>query len=407
MYIRKPELVAPAGDMEKLKTAIEYGADAVYIGAEGFNLRMGAENLTMQEIRNAVDYVHEKEKKIYVALNIYARNYHIRRIVSCVKALAEIPVDAVIVSDPGILLTIKEIAPHIKIHLSTQANTTNYKALEFWRQQGIKRAVLARELTLGEIEEIIANAPVETEVFVHGAMCMAYSGRCLLSSYMSNRHANLGDCSHSCRWKYVLKEENRPGETFPIIQDETGTYILSSRDLCMLEYIPELVSAGITAWKIEGRMKSQYYVASVTRVYREALDRYFSDPQNYVIDEQWLSELEKTSHREFGTGFFLGYRENNPQVSHQDHAYIKEYEFLGIINNVSNDNIAEILVKNTIKENISLEIMGKKLKDDFEEPCLKMRNELNEPIKIANAGQKIFAKLSQPVHKYFILRKCG
>ncbi|MCR4292105.1 MAG: U32 family peptidase [Candidatus Kuenenia sp.] len=393
--------------MEKLKTAIEYGADAVYIGAEGFNLRMGAENLTMQEIRNAVDYVHEKEKKIYVALNIYARNYHIRSIVSCVKALAEIPVDAVIVSDPGILLTIKEIAPHIKIHLSTQANTTNFKSLEFWRQQGVKRAVLARELTLGEIEEIIANTAVETEVFVHGAMCMAYSGRCLLSSYMSNRHANLGDCSHSCRWKYVLKEENRPGETFPIIQDETGTYILSSRDLCMLEYIPELVSAGITAWKIEGRIKGQYYVASVTRVYREALDRYLSDPENYVIDEQWLSELEKTSHREFGTGFFLGYRENNPQVSHQDHAYIKEYEFLGIINNVSNDNIAEILVKNTIKENIPIEIMGKKLKDDFEEPCLKMRNELNEPIKIANAGQKIFAKLSQPVHKYFILRKCG
>ncbi|WP_347275564.1 U32 family peptidase [Candidatus Kuenenia sp.] len=407
MYIRKPELVAPAGDMEKLKTAIEYGADAVYIGAEGFNLRMGAENLTMQEIRNAVDYVHEKEKKIYVALNIYARNYHIRSIVSCVKALAEIPVDAVIVSDPGILLTIKEIAPHIKIHLSTQANTTNFKSLEFWRQQGVKRAVLARELTLGEIEEIIANTAVETEVFVHGAMCMAYSGRCLLSSYMSNRHANLGDCSHSCRWKYVLKEENRPGETFPIIQDETGTYILSSKDLCMLEYIPELVSAGITAWKIEGRMKSQYYVASVTRVYREALDSYFSDSQNYIIDEQWLSELEKTSHREFGTGFFLGYRENNPQVSHQDHAYIKEYEFLGIINSVSNDNIAEILVKNTIKENISIEIMGKKLKDDFEEPCLKMRNELNEPIKIAHAGQKIFAKLSQPVHKYFILRKCG
>ncbi|MCF6148110.1 MAG: U32 family peptidase [Candidatus Kuenenia sp.] len=407
MFTKKPELVAPAGDIEKLKTAIEYGADAVYVGAEGFNLRMGAENLSLQEIKNATDYVHEKKKKLYVALNIYARNYHIHRIASYVKELANIPIDAVIVSDPGILLTVKEIAPHINIHLSTQANTTNFKSQEFWRQHGVKRTVLARELTLGEIKEIIDHTPLETEVFVHGAMCMAYSGRCLLSSYMSNRHANLGDCSHSCRWKYVLKEENRPDETFPIIQDEFGTYILSSKDLCMLEYIPELVSAGVSAWKIEGRMKSQYYVAAVTRIYREALDLYCSEPENYVFDEKWLSELKKTSHREFGTGFFFGYQGNNPQVSHHSHSYIRQYEFLGIISNVSHDNTAEILVKNTIQENVSLEIMGKNLNDDFEVSKLNMKNEFNEPVKVANTGQKIFAKMPRPVHKYFILRKCG
>ncbi|MEK7749778.1 MAG: U32 family peptidase, partial [Planctomycetota bacterium] len=231
---------------------------------------MGATNLTIEEIKEATSWVHERGKKIYVALNIFARNYHVKGIRSYVKKLAEIPVNAVIISDPGIFLTVKEIAPHIPIHLSTQANTTNAKAVEFWRQQGMKRAVLARELTLGEIKEITNNAPIETEVFVHGAMCMSYSGRCLLSSFMANRHANLGDCSNSCRWQYILKEEKRPDEAYPIVEDESGTFILSSKDLCMIQHIPELVHAGVTAWKIEGRMKSQYYVAAVTRIYREA-----------------------------------------------------------------------------------------------------------------------------------------
>lgn len=287
---KKPELVAPGGDIEKLKTAIEYGADAVYVGGEGFNLRMGATNLTTEEIKEATSWVHERGKKIYVALNIFARNYHVSGIRSYLKRLAEIPIDAVIVSDPGVFLTVREIAPHVPIHLSTQANTTNTKSLEFWHQQGMKRAVLARELTLGEIKEITNNAPIQTEVFVHGAMCMSYSGRCLLSGFMANRHANLGDCSHSCRWHYVLKEEKRPDETYPIVEDESGTFILSSKDLCMIQHIPELVHAGVTAWKIEGRMKSPYYVAAVTRVYREALDRYFADPSDtYTIKDGYLS----------------------------------------------------------------------------------------------------------------------
>lgn len=404
---KKPELVAPAGDIEKLKTAIEYGADAVYVGGEGFNLRMGATNLTTEEIKEATSWVHERGKKIYVALNIFARNYHVKGIRSYVKKLAEIPVNAVIVSDPGIFLTVREIAPHIPIHLSTQANTTNAKSIEFWHQQGMKRAVLARELTLGEIKEITNNAPIETEVFVHGAMCMSYSGRCLLSSFMSNRHANLGDCSNSCRWQYILKEEKRPDETYPIVEDESGTFILSSKDLCMIQHIPELVHAGVSAWKIEGRMKSPYYVAAVTRVYREALDRYFADPVGYVYDQRWLSELEKVSHREYGTGFFFGNQGYNSQTTHPGNSYIKEYDYLGMINNVLSDGVAEVLAKNRFLSNTPVEIIGMRLNEDFSQVLLDLRNEYNEPIEAAHAGQKVIVKVSRPVHKYFMLRKCG
>jgi len=404
---KKPELVAPAGDVEKLKTAIEYGADAVYVGGEGFNLRMGATNLTIEEIKASTSWVHERGKKIYVALNIFARNYHIKGIRSYVKKLAEIPVNAVIVSDPGIFLTVREIAPHIPIHLSTQANTTNAKSIEFWHQQGMKRAVLARELTLGEIKEITTNSPIQTEVFVHGAMCMSYSGRCLLSSFMSNRHANLGDCSNSCRWQYILKEEKRPDETYPIVEDESGTFILSSKDLCMIQHIPELVHAGVSAWKIEGRMKSPYYVAAVTRVYREALDRYFADPVGYVYDQRWLSELEKVSHREYGTGFFFGNQGYNSQTTHPGNSYIKEYDYLGMINNVLSDGAAEVLAKNRFLNNTPVEIIGMRLTEDFSQVLLDLRNEHNEPIEAAHAGQKVIVKVSRPVHKYFMLRKCG
>lgn len=407
MSFKKPELVAPAGDLEKLRIAIEFGADAVYIGGEGFNLRMGAPSLTLQEIREATDWVHKRGKKIYIALNIFARNYHISGIRSYLARLAEIPVDAVIVSDPGILLSVREIAPHIPVHLSTQANTTNTKSAEFWYRQGVKRIVLARELTLGEIREITNDTQIETEVFVHGAMCMSYSGRCLLSGFMANRHANLGDCSHSCRWHYVLKEEKRPNESYPIAEDESGTFILSSKDLCMIQYIPELFHAGITAWKIEGRMKSPYYVAAVTRVYREALDRYFAEPRKYVYDQRWLSELEKISHREYGTGFFFGNQGYNSQTTHPGSVYLKEYDYLGTVHNVLSDDVAEVMVKNRIVGNTSIEIMGRRLSEDFTQVLLDLRNEYNESIETAHVGQKVFMKMSRPVHKYFMLRRCG
>ncbi len=404
---KKPELVAPAGDIEKLKTAIEYGADAVYAGGEGFNLRMGASNLTLPEIREATDWVHERGRKIYIALNIFARNYHTSGIRSYLERLAEIPIDAVIVSDPGIFLTVREIAPHIPIHLSTQANTTNIKSVEFWQQHGVKRVVLARELTLGEIKEITDNSHTETEVFIHGAMCMSYSGRCLLSSFMTNRHANLGDCSHSCRWQYVLKEEKRPNETYPIVEDESGTFILSSRDLCMIQYIPELAHAGVSAWKIEGRMKSPYYVAAVTRVYREALDRYFADPPTYIYEPRWLSELEKVSHREYGAGFFFGNRGYQSQTTHTGNFSATEYDYLGMIDNVLSGDVAEIQVKNRFLGNTSVEIMGMRLSEDFTQVLRDIRNECHESIETAHAGQKVLIKMSRPVQKYFMLRKCG
>lgn len=404
---KKPELVAPAGDLEKLKTAIEYGADAVYVGGEGFNLRMGATNLTLEEIREAVSWVHERGKKIYVALNIFARNYHISGLRPYLKKLGEIPVDAVIVADPGVLLAVKELAPRIPVHLSTQANTTNAKSVEFWRQQGVKRTVLARELTLGEIREITSNSTMETEVFVHGAMCMSYSGRCLLSGFMANRHANLGDCSHSCRWQYSLREEKRPDETYPIVEDESGTFILSSKDLCMIRHIPELARAGVSAWKIEGRMKSTYYAAAVTRVYREALDSYFANPDGYVCDERWLTELDKVSHREYGTGFFFGNQGYNSQTSHPGNVYLKEYDYLGMVHNVLPDGVAEVLAKNSIQGNTAVEIIGRHLNEDFSQTISDIRNEYNEPIKAAHAGQKVLVKMLHPVQKYFMLRKCG
>ncbi len=404
---KKPELVAPAGDLEKLKTAIEYGADAVYVGGEGFNLRMGATNLTLEEIREAVSWVHERGKKIYVALNIFARNYHISGLRPYLKKLGEIPVDAVIVADPGVLLAVKELAPRIPVHLSTQANTTNAKSVEFWRQQGVKRTVLARELTLGEIREITGNSAMETEVFVHGAMCMSYSGRCLLSGFMANRHANLGDCSHSCRWQYSLREEKRPDETYPIVEDESGTFILSSKDLCMIRHIPELARAGVSAWKIEGRMKSAYYAAAVTRVYREALDSYFANPDGYVCDERWLTELDKVSHREYGTGFFFGNQGYNSQTSHPGNVNLKEYDYLGMVHNVLTDGMAEVLAKNNIQGNTPVEIIGRHLDEDFSQTISDIRNEYNEPIKAAHAGQKVLVKMLHPVQKYFMLRKCG
>lgn len=404
---KKPELVAPAGDLEKLKTAIEYGADAVYVGGEGFNLRMGATNLTLEEIREAVSWVHERGKKIYVALNIFARNYHISGLRPYLKKLGEIPVDAVIVADPGVLLAVKELAPRTPVHLSTQANTTNAKSVEFWRQQGVKRTVLARELTLGEIREITSNSTMETEVFVHGAMCMSYSGRCLLSGFMANRHANLGDCSHSCRWQYSLREEKRPDETYPIVEDESGTFILSSKDLCMIRHIPELARAGVSAWKIEGRMKSAYYAAAVTRVYREALDSYFANPDGYVCDERWLTEMDKVSHREYGTGFFFGNQGYNSQTSHPGNAYLKEYDYLGMVLNVLPDGVAEVLAKNSFQGNTPVEIIGRHLDEDFSQTISDIRNEYNEPIKAAHAGQKVLVKMLHPVQKYFMLRKCG
>ncbi len=401
---KRPELVAPAGDMSKLKTAIEYGADAVYAGGKEFNLRSGATNFTLKDIELATNYVHTRNKKIYITLNIFAHNYHIPKLEHYLKALVKYPVDALIISDPGVMEIVKDIMPEVSIHLSTQANCTNYKSAYYWHRQGVKRVVLARELSLNEISQIGSVGNYETEVFVHGAMCISYSGRCYLSAYMADRGANVGDCAQSCRWKYSVVEEKRPDEFFQISENEGFTSVMSSRDLCMIQHIPELVSAGISAWKIEGRMKSQYYVAAVTRIYREAIDNFFNNGV-YEYQGKWLEELKKVSHRDYCTGFFLGNPGENGQAVSSGNGYAQTYKFLGLFNSHKNGKYAEVLVKNKIEVGNDIEIMGKNTNQDFTEIVKEMFDQEMKPIKKANPGQRVFVVPEIPVERYFMIRK--
>ena len=326
--MNKPELLAPAGDPEKLKTAIEYGADAVYFGGEDYSLRSASDNFSDDDMRECVKYAHDQGKKCYLTLNIYAHNGDIEPMREYLRRIKEIPLDAFLVSDPGVLSILREEIPDAHVHLSTQANMTNYMAAEFWKKQGVERLVLARELSFDEIREIREKTDIELEAFIHGAMCISYSGRCLLSNFLSSRDANKGLCSHPCRWKYSLMEEKRPGEYFPVEEDSRGTYFMNSHDLCMIEHIPDLVKSGLSSLKIEGRMKTMYYVAAVVRAYRLAIDEYFRDPDNYTFDPELLREVEKVSHRHFTTGFFY----DDPKGSAQNYSsssYIKTYSFTG------------------------------------------------------------------------------
>ena len=401
---KKPELVSPAGSLDKLKTAIEYGADAVYAGGKDFNLRNSAANFTLDEIGSAVEYVHERGKKLYITLNIFAHNCHISRIERYLKELDGYSVDAVIVADPGALALVREIMPGTACHISTQANCTNTRAADFWYKQGVKRVVLARELSLNEVSEISASSDCKTEVFVHGAMCLSYSGRCYLSSYMANRGANLGDCSQSCRWKYALVEEERPNEYYPIVEDGEFASVMSSRDLCMIQHIPELVSAGADAWKIEGRMKSQYYVATVTRIYREAIDMFFGN-EVYEYQDRWLEELGKISNRGYNTGFFLGSPGLDGQRVGEDSGYIQDYKFVGLFGRQKDEKLIEVIVKNSFHVGEDLEVMGKTSCQDFVQNINKIYNKHMEPVQKANPGQSFFIIPEKPVEEYFILRR--
>lgn len=328
----KIELLAPAGDMEKLKTAVRYGADAVYFGGEMFSLRAGAGNLSVEEMQEAMTFLHDNGAKGYLTINIYPHNEDIVPLQKYIERIKDIPIDAFLVSDPGVMQLVKEGIPGAEIHLSTQANTTNYLSANFWVSQGVKRVVAAREMSLREITEMRAHLPedIEIEAFVHGAMCISYSGRCLLSNYMVGRDANRGQCTHPCRWKYHLMEEKRPGEYFPIEEDDRGSYIMNSRDLCMLDRLPDMVDAGITSFKIEGRMKSAYYVATVVSAYRAALDCYLDDPEHYAFNPEWMTELNKASHREFTHGFF--YRKpTNQDQNYLTSDYVRDYTFIGVV----------------------------------------------------------------------------
>ncbi|QSX09620.1 U32 family peptidase [Alkalibacter rhizosphaerae] len=358
--MKKPELLAPAGNLEKLRYAIAYGADAVYMAGSAYGLRAKAGNFTRLEMLEGLDFVHKHGKKAYVTLNIFAHNEDFSGLEDYVKNLSKYGVDGVIVADPGIFHVVRQTAPELKVSLSTQANNTNYHSANFWHQQGVSRIVLARELSLGEITELRkkTDPSLELETFVHGAMCMSYSGRCLLSNYMAGRDANRGDCAQPCRWNYRLMEEKRPGEYFPIEEDERGTYIFNAKDLCLIHRIPELIRAGVDSFKIEGRMKSLFYVSTVTNVYRQAIDAFMADPEGYKEDPTWMEELQKISHRGYTEGFAF----EKPGVDahhYSTSSYTRNYDFVGsVVGHDEEKKEALVEVRNKIVVGDQLEWMG-------------------------------------------------
>lgn len=332
MKIKKPELLAPGGSLEKLKTAIDYGADAVYIGGEVFSLRVAAENFSTEDMKEGLKYAHDRGKKVYLTANIIAHNRDLPKFEKFVEKIRPLGFDAVLIADLGLFGAMRSLAPEIPIHVSTQANNTNYMTVDMWHKLGAERVVLGREMSFAEIEEIqkkVSPGP-ELEAFVHGAMCISYSGRCLLSNYMTGRNSNLGACAHPCRWNYSLVEEKRPGEYFDVFENERGTFIFNSKDLCTIEHIPELVNSGIASLKIEGRVKTAFYVATVVGAYRREIDRYCDDPENYVFNREELEELCKVSHRPYTTGFYFGRPSSDGQV-YETSSYIRDYELVGVV----------------------------------------------------------------------------
>lgn len=387
--MRKPELLAPAGSLEKLKTAISFGADAVYLGGSKLNLRAFADNFTDEELKEGLEYAHQRGKKVFVTLNVFPHNEDLDGIEEYLVNLHSMGVDAIIVSDPGIIMTAREVVPDLEIHLSTQANNVNWKSAIFWHKQGVKRIVLARELSLKEVKELTEKIPesCDIEAFVHGSMCMAYSGRCVISNYMTGRDSNRGQCAQPCRYKYYLVEEKRPGEYFPVFEDERGSYILNSKDLCMIEYIPELIESGIYSFKIEGRMKSSYYVAAIVKSYRQAIDAYFENPEGYKFQKKWMDNLIKVSHREYFTGFYFG--DPNKQ-KYENSSYIRDYDIVGLVKGYDKAaGIATIEQKNKVFEGDKVEVL-RAVGDNFEISLDNMKNSQGEKIPSAPSAQMIF-----------------
>ena len=357
--MNKPELLAPGGSLEKLKMAIMYGADAVYIGGEAFSLRVAAENFSIEDMKEGIAFAHERGKKVYLTANILPHNEDIDEFKEYIKEIRPLGFDAVLIADLGMFSIMQECAPEIPIHISTQANNINYQSACMWHKLGAKRVVLAREMSFDEIKEIRERTPddLELEAFVHGAMCVSYSGRCLLSNYMTQRDANQGACSHPCRWNYSLVEETRPGEFMDVYENERGTFIFNSKDLCMIRYIPELVKSGISSFKIEGRVKTSYYTATIIKAYREEIDRYFADPENYVFDESQFEELCKVSHSPYSTGFYLGKPTANEQV-YTDSSYIRDYDLIGMVEDYDElTGVAKISQRNRFFVGDEIEIM--------------------------------------------------
>lgn len=403
---RHPELLIPASSLEVLKTAVVFGADAVYIGGEAFGLRAKAKNFSMEEMREGISFAHERGVKVYVTANILAHNEDLEGVRDYFRELREIHPDALIIADPGVYDIACRECPEIERHISTQANNTNYGTYNFWHRLGASRVVSARELSLAEIRELREHIPEELEIetFVHGAMCISYSGRCLLSNYFTGRDANRGACTHPCRWKYAVVEETRPGEYMPVYENERGTYIFNSKDLCMIGYIPELIDAGIDSFKIEGRMKTALYVATVARTYRKAIDDYKKDPQLYRENMPWyMDQISNCTYRQFTTGFFFGKPDESTQI-YDSNTYNKEYTYLGIVNDVE-DDYCHIEQKNKFSVGETIEIM-KPDGRNIEAGVLKIVNEEGEEQESApHSKQKLRVLLSSVPDKYDILRK--
>ena len=357
--MRDTELLIPAGSLDVLKTAVIYGADAVYLGGEAFGLRAKAKNFTNEEIKEGIVFAHERGVKVYITANILAHNDDLAGVEQYFEELKDIRPDALIISDPGVFAIAKRVLPDMELHVSTQANNTNYGTYLFWHQLGAKRVVSARELSLQEIREIRAHIPedMQIESFIHGAMCISYSGRCLLSNFLVGRDANQGACTHPCRWKYSVVEETRPGEYMPVYENERGTYIFNSKDLCMIEHIPELIDAGIDSFKIEGRMKTALYVATVARTYRKAIDDFKKDPELYRQNMEWYKEeIGKCTYREFTTGFYFGKPGADAQI-YDNNTYVKNFTYLGTVENVDERGFAKIEQKNKFSVGEMIEIM--------------------------------------------------
>ncbi len=402
----KPELLIPAGSLEVLKTAVIFGADAVYIGGEEFGLRAKAKNFSTQEMEEGIAFAHERGVRVYVTANIFAHNEDLAAAGDYFRELKKIGPDALIISDPGMFMLAKEICPEMELHISTQANNTNYGTYRFWWDLGARRVVSARELSLKEIREIRGQIPQEMEIetFVHGAMCISYSGRCLLSNYFTGRDANRGACTHPCRWNYAVVEETRPGEYLPVYENERGTFLFNSKDLCMVEHIPELVEAGIDSFKVEGRMKTALYVATVARTYRMAIDDYFDSPDRYKERiPLYREEIAKCTHRRFTTGFFYGKPDQDAQI-YDENTYINEYVYLGMIEEVAEDGSCRITQRNKFAVGDEVELMRP---DGSNVPVkvLGMKTEDGENVQSCPHPQQILdLTLSETASQYDLLR---
>lgn len=412
----KPELLIPASSLEVLKTAVIFGADAVYIGGEAFGLRAKAKNFTSEEMAEGIVFAHEHGVKVYVTANILAHNNDLTGAAEYFEELKNMKPDqpdALIISDPGMFTIAKQVWPEVEIHISTQANNTNYQTYLFWWNLGAKRVVSARELSLAEIAEIRAHIPQEMEIesFIHGAMCISYSGRCLLSNYFTGRDANQGACTHPCRWKYAVVEEKRPGEYLPVYENERGTYIFNSKDLCMIEYIPQIVEAGIDSLKIEGRMKTALYVATVARTYRKAIDDYYTSEETYRTNMDWYkTEISKCTYRQFTTGFYFGKPDENTQI-YDSNTYVNEYTYLGITEQTAEREVngekkllARIEQRNKFCVGDSIEIMRPD-GENIQTQVLAMYNADLEPVESCpHSKQEIWLELSKMPKQYDLLR---